>query len=47
MPLQKHTVSIWLVEKYRDSTMALVTDAETVVDGEAVATATATRRRST
>jgi hypothetical protein len=27
--------------------MALVTDAETVVDGEAVATATATRRRST
>jgi hypothetical protein len=34
MPSILHTVFIWLTKKYRDSTMAPVTDAETVQDDE-------------
>jgi hypothetical protein len=34
MPLQKHTVFVGLTKNHRDSTMAPVTDAETVLDDE-------------
>jgi hypothetical protein len=34
MPSLLHTVFVWLVEKYRDSTMELLPASETVVDGE-------------